>query len=369
VKPIPILAATVLFLVVLAPALFAAAGGTGASALSPALADAPRGLVTVAFQAGQQTGIDGNVLLAIAKVECDYGRCRTGQPDDLVPDDVRDHVDGAALQPGGATTALLGLADGRRVGDWMNPQPVGAEHAMGLMQFLPSTWRGEAAAAPGHPQDPYRPLDAMLTAGSYLHRLETGAAGGQRRDLRGALAVYGGSLAYADQVLALAQSPQPGASSLPVVLPIPAPGWVQRIATPAWPPDLAAHMNPSVVTNQCVAGALAIWALMHVGDPRWNHLPPLMGNAIDLHGVAAAEGFQVSRQPVVGAMVVYGSSYGMFGHIATVRAVESDRYEVVEHNFLDFSPTIEPHWATFDLRSVAWPDPGAVGFVAGPPTG
>jgi surface antigen len=154
--------------------------------------------------------------------------------------------------------------------------------------------------------------------------------------------------------------------ALPVVLPIPAPGWVQRIATPAWPSDLAAHMNPSAVTNQCVAGALATWALMHVGDPRWNRLPPLMGNAIDLYGVAAAEGFQVSRQPVVGAMVVYGGSYGMFGHIATVRAVQGDRYEVVEQNFLDFSPVIEPHWATFDLRSVAWPDAAVVGFVVAP---
>jgi hypothetical protein len=366
VNPARYLAASVLFLVLLTPALFAAAGGTGASSLSPALADAPRGLVSVAFQAGQATGIDGNVLLAIAKVECDYGRCRTGQPDDLVPDDVRAHIDAAALQPGGATAALLGLPDGRRIGDWVNPQPVGAEHAMGLMQFLPSTWRGEAAAAPGHPQDPYRPLDAMLTAGSYLHRLETGAAGGQRRDLRGALAVYGGSLAYADQILALAQPPQPGTSVLPVVLPIPAPGWVQRIATPSWPADLAAHMNPSAVTNQCVAGALATWALMHAGDPRWNRLPPLIGNAIDLYGVAAAEGFQVSRQPVVGAMVVYGSSYGMFGHIATVRAVQADRYEVVEQNFVDFSPSIEPHWATFDLRVVGWPDPAVVGFVMGP---
>ncbi len=346
-NPARLFTAGILALVVLAPALFAAAGGASGSGLSPALADAPKGLVAIAFQAGQATGIDGNVLIAIAKV------------------DVRAHVDAAALQPGGITAALLGLADGRRIGDWVNPQPVGAEHAMGLMQFLPSTWRGEAAPAPGRPQDPYRPLDAMTTAGSYLHRLETGAAGGQQRDLRGALAVYGGSLAYADRILSLARAPQLGASSLPVVLPIPAPGWVQRIPTPAWPADLAAHMAPPAVTNQCVAGALATWALMHLGDPRWKHPHPLVGNAIDLYGVAAAEGFSVSQQPVVGAMVVYGGSYGMFGHIATVRAVQADRYEVVEQNFLDFSPTIEPHWQTFDLRSVAWPDPAVVGFVVG----
>jgi hypothetical protein len=86
VKPTRLAAASLLFLVVLAPALFAAAGGANGSGLSPALADAPKGLVSVAWQAGQQTGVDGNVLLAIAKVECDYGRCRTGQPDDLVPD-------------------------------------------------------------------------------------------------------------------------------------------------------------------------------------------------------------------------------------------------------------------------------------------
>ena len=29
--------------------------------------------------------------------------------------------------------------------------------------------------------------------------------------------------------------------------------------------------------------------------------------------------------------------------------------EVIEQNFLDFSPNLELHWQTFDLRSVAWP--------------
>lgn len=38
-------------------------------------------------------------------------------------------------------------------------------------------------------------------------------------------------------------------------------------------------------------------------------------------------------------------------------------------NFLDFSPTLETHWATFDLRSVALPDPALAGFVVTPPVG
>jgi hypothetical protein len=127
----------------------------------------------------------------------------------------------AALQPVGTTATLLNLPGGRRIGDWVNPQPVGAEHAMGFMQFPPSTWRTEAAAAPGVPRDPYRPLDAMAVAGSNLRRIEVGAVGGGQHDLRGALAVYGGSTAYADQVLALAEPAT--TPNLPVVLPIPRP--------------------------------------------------------------------------------------------------------------------------------------------------
>ncbi|TMC10646.1 MAG: hypothetical protein E6J41_07870 [Chloroflexi bacterium] len=55
--------------------------------------------------------------------------------------------------------------------------------------------------------------------------------------------VYGRRLACADEVLSLAEPP-PAVAGLPVVFPIPAPGWVQPIATPRWPSDLAAHMSP-----------------------------------------------------------------------------------------------------------------------------
>jgi surface antigen len=85
--------------------------------------------------------------------------------------------------------------------------------------------------------------------------------------------------------------------------------------------------------------------------------------------LARSEGFQLDDHPTPGAMVVYGSAYGVFGHIATVRAAQGDRYEVVEQNFLDFDPNLEPRWATFDLRSVAWPGPAVVGFIEAPPVG
>src|SRR5262249_49497871 len=77
--------------------------------------------------------------------------------------------------------------------------------------------------------------------------------------------------------------------------------------------------------------------------------PPaaLFGNAIDLFRVARAQGFQVSGQPAPGEMVVYGRSYEVFGHVATVVAVEPGRYEVIEQNFLDFNPT----WSCTGRRS------------------
>jgi membrane-bound lytic murein transglycosylase B len=199
--------ALLLLMGALAPQLQAALAASSApmeDVVRTVPAGAPAPLVAVARQAGRMTGANPAVLLAISEVECDYGRCRAGQPDTLVPADVRGRVDRAALRPGGATATLLGIADGRRIGDWVDPIPVaGGQHAMGFMQFLPSTWRREAPLAPGLPRDPYRPLDAMVAAGSYLARLQSGAEDGRRRTLRDAIAVYGGDQAYADQVLSL----------------------------------------------------------------------------------------------------------------------------------------------------------------------
>jgi hypothetical protein len=279
-------------------------------------------------------GLDWTVLAGVLKVECDFGR----------------HCG------------------------------VSSAGALGPAQFEPGTWAiyGIDANNDGS-ADPWDPPDAVASAANYLKVLGAGNPSGIRAALchynAGATSAFQTCMDgtqspdYADSVLAWAvryRGPSIGGGSLPAVLPIPPQGWVQRIATPQWPADLAAHMSPPEATNQCVAGALATWALMHPGDPRWNHPPPLFGNAIDLFAVARAQGFQVSSQPVAGAMVVYGSSYGIAGHIATVRAFQGDRYEVVEQNFLDFNPNLEPHWQTFDLRSVAWPDPAVLGFIVAP---
>jgi hypothetical protein len=299
-----------------------------------ALLDIPPAYLALVTKWAGIDGIDWTVLAGVLKVECDFGR-NCG---------------------------------------------VSATGALGPAQFEPGTWAVYGVDANGDgTADPWDPADAVASAAAYLKALGAGTPSG----IRAALCHYnaGASPAfqtcmdgtqspdYADSVLAWAvryRGPAIGGGGLPAVLPIPPPGWVQRIATPQWPADLPAHMSPSAVTNQCVAGALATWALMHPGDPRWNQPRPLFGNAIDLLGVASAQGFQVSSQPVPGAMVVYGGAYGVFGHIGTVRAVQGDRYEVIEQNFLDFNPNLEGHWQTFDLRSVAWPDPAVLGFVVAP---
>ncbi len=304
----------------------------GPSAL--ALQDIPPAYLALVTKWAGIYGIDWTVLAGVLKVECDFGR----------------HCG------------------------------VSSAGALGPAQFMPDTWAIYGIDGNGDGRkDPWEAADAVAAAANYLRKLGAGAPAEVRAALchynAGSSAAFQACMAgtqspdYADSVMAWAvryRGPSIGGGSLPAVLPIPSPGWVQRISTPQWPADLASHMSPSAVTNQCVAGALATWALMHAGDPRWNHPGPLVGNAIDLYRVAVAQGFQVSRQPVAGSMVVYGPSYGIFGHIATVRAVDANRYEVIEQNFLDFNPSLERHWQTFDLRSVEWPDPAVIGFIVAP---
>ena len=315
---------------------------------SARLSDAPGALLTIAAQAGDATDIDPNVLLAIAKVECSFGQCRTGQPDALVPADIRAHIDAAALQPGGRTAALLGLAGGRHIGDWVNPEPVaGGQHAMGFMQFLPSTWRLEAPLAPGSPRDPYDPFQAMVVAGSYLHRLESGAETGRPESLSDAIATYGGSQAYAAQVLALAQAPaadlgdQAASLGYGRVLEVTGQAPVMNGVPPGgWP-------HATYPYGQCT------WWVAY-NRP----VPPYLGDAWQWLGNAARSGYQISGEPTVGSIVVYARNHGYstFGHVGIVLEVRPDGFVVSEMNYVG--------WAIVDQRLSPWPDPQHVeGFI------
>lgn len=157
----------------------------------------------------------------------------------------------------------------------------------------------------------------------------------------------------------------------PVATPIPQPGWLERIPVPHWPSALpGARVNPPAITPQCVAGALWSWATVHLADPAWP-LPPSLGvaTAAAMYPAAVREGYSVAAQPLAGSMVVWGAGayYSADGHVGTVIAVEQDRYEVVEQNFLGTTSDLGAHWGSWDLRSIAWPDANVEGFIVGPP--
>jgi hypothetical protein len=148
---------------------------------------------TAARQAAQRTGVDELVLLAVTYGETRWGQAQAGVPDDQAQawlGDLAFAVDEAALAPGGPVAVQVGRPAGVTLGDWVDPVPVGAEHAVGFAQFLPSTWRRTAAAHArpgGGVWDPYRPLDAMTLAGYYLATLLRETAG----DVDAAVRRYG----------------------------------------------------------------------------------------------------------------------------------------------------------------------------------
>jgi hypothetical protein len=310
--------------------------------LSPGLGPVPPGLVALAVQAGNETGTDPNLLLAIAKVECDFGRCRSGASASLVPPDILAHVDAAALAPGGAIAVLLGLPSGISIGDWVDPVAVGGEHALGFMQFLPSTWREEAPLAPGHPEDPFDPLQAMVVAGSYLQRLMDGAMG-RTLSLRDAVAAYGGgSYGYADRVLALAGPALAGG-------PAPVAG-VQVIAHPG--PVFPGVPSGGYPTYGYAPGNCTWWVAYN------RPVPQDLGDAWEWLGNAAAHGLATSTEPTPGSIVVYarGDGYSTYGHVALVIGVQAGSFTVSEMNYVGLG--------VVDERTSPWPDPTHVeGFI------
>jgi hypothetical protein len=146
-----------------------------------------------------------------------------------------------------------------------------------------------------------------------------------------------------------------------------------RTAIPpiAWPAGADGHANPNAITNQCVAGALWTWGVMHLTDPRWSPPPPLAEPmAWQEFGAAQQEGFQTTGpdQPVVGSMVVYASGWGGSGagHIATVIAVSGSTFEVVEQNVVAVSDSLVDAWNVFDVRIDQAGAPGIEGFIVAP---
>ncbi len=171
------------------PPSAAACGGTGSIGGHAV----PAGVEVAARQAAQQTGVPELALLALTYRETAWGQAAQGVPDDQAAawlGDLAGAVDQAAIAAGGPVATLVDRPQGIRLGDWVNPQPVGAEHAAGFAQFLPSTWRavGAAHARPGRAAwDPYSPADALTLAGYYLADLLKTSGG----DLAGAVRRYG----------------------------------------------------------------------------------------------------------------------------------------------------------------------------------
>lgn len=178
-------------------AVFLAAAGLAAQLLHDPAAQAPAELRATADEAAALTGTEPSLLLAIAYRQTTFGQARAGEPDALVPADIRVSVNLAALAPGGPTATLLQLDGGRRLGDWAAAGPQPGNPGVGFLEIPVAVWRAQAPHTPGGPRDPYRPLDAMLVAGHYLGQLMSSGL-----DLRGALTRLAGA-EFAEAVLRL----------------------------------------------------------------------------------------------------------------------------------------------------------------------
>jgi uncharacterized membrane protein YgcG len=159
-------------------------------------------------------GIPWPLLAGIGRVESDHGR-----------------YGGAVLRPDGTSTRpIIGIplnGNGTEVvtdtdGGSIDGDPV-YDHAVGPMQFIPSTWARYGADGNGDGiKDPFNIFDAALAAANYLC-----VAGGNLATTAGqtrAVLTYNHSTAYLDEVLALEHAYASGEPGLiipaaPVVVP------------------------------------------------------------------------------------------------------------------------------------------------------
>ncbi len=93
------------------------------------------------------------------------------------------------------------------------------------------------------------------------------------------------------------------------------------------------------------------------------------GNAGDWPAHAAQDGFQLTRVPTVGSVVVYapGDGYSPFGHCALVRQLGQDgQFLVSEMNYVAWN-TVDERWSSsYDLSAFILP-PGVGPGGGGPP--
>lgn len=173
-----------------------------------------------------------------------------------------------------------------------------------------------------------------------------------------------GPLGGATQPLTSALTETQEGGLWPVRLPVPAPGWEQRIILPRWP-AAEASSPPTAVSNQCVAGAEWAYDLIHHSTYRF---PP--ANGVDVARQAAAHGLRPNAVPAVGDVVSFSIPGSTAGHVALVIATSPNAFEVVEQNWLQDNP-YDPEWSPtdWDIRSVAWPNGSVAGFAGPPPRG
>jgi len=213
-----------------------AAGGIPIVALN-----AYRHAAAVLARTQPSCGIDWSLLAGIGRVESDHGRFGgavlnadgTSTP----------RIIGIALD--GTRSALIrdtdhGVLDGDRVYD----------HAVGPMQFIPSTWAVWGADGNGDgKRDPFNINDAALAAADYLC-----AAGGNLRTISGqsvAVLAYNHSAAYLAEVLALARSYATG---------------VTVVVSPILPPSTRS-MLPPVNPGPPLAAAVSVLPSPAVSRP------------------------------------------------------------------------------------------------------
>ena len=189
----------------------------------PPRAPAPRGALDAFRQhkdvfdkALKDFGVKPEHILGILGVETGWGR-NTGKyplPSTLKAISERTGRDGrptkAAKQAGRDLAALARLSAQGNLGG-LKPEQVRGSYAgaMGIPQFLPSSWEALSRSPDGGKRDPFDFRDAAYSVGNYLK------ASGYHKDVARSIWSYNHSQEYVDKVLGLSEKVKGGLPSQP----------------------------------------------------------------------------------------------------------------------------------------------------------